>query len=62
MRRPPTRQEGQAQRPIDAVELEQPSEQDPALCPAGRVGEEPVGAPALLVELDERFEVGQRVG
>jgi hypothetical protein len=58
----PDRQEREPQRPVRSMEFEQAAEQDPALRPARRVGEEPVGAPALLVQVDERFEIGQRVG
>ena len=56
------RQERQAERAVRPVELEQAAEEDPALAPARRVREEAVGAPALLVEVDERVEVGERVG
>ena len=56
------RQERQPERSVRPVELEQPTEEDPALGAARRVGEEPVGAPALLVQVDERLEVGERVG
>ena len=56
------RQERQAQRPVRPVELEQAPEEDPALGAARRVREEAVGAPVLLVQVDERLEVGERVG
>src|SRR4051794_30990855 len=55
-------QERQPDRPVRAVELEQALEQDAALGAARGVGEQAVGAPPLLMEVDERLEVGKGVG
>ena len=56
------REEREPQRVAGAEQLEQAAEEHPALLAARRVGEQPVDAPALLVEVDERLEVRERVG
>jgi hypothetical protein len=54
-------QEGEAQLAIGPEELEESANEDSALFPTGGRREQPVGAPALLVEDDERLEVGERI-
>ena len=55
------REECQVGWPVRAEELEQAADEAPALVAAGRGWEQPVIAPAGLVQVDERVEVGERV-
>ena len=61
--RDPPAADGQERQPraLGAGQLEQPPEEDPALRPARRVGEEAGRSPLLLVQVDERVEIGERV-
>ena len=54
-------QEAEVERPVRPEQLEQATEEDPALGAARCRREEAVRAPALLVEVDERLELGDRV-
>ena len=49
-------------RPVVGQQLEEAAKEDPALVPARRRREEPFGAPALLVEVDERVQVADGIG
>ena len=62
IRRPPTVRKQSRTGPVGPKHLEQAPEEQPARVAAGRRREQAVDAPAPLVEVDERLEVGQRVG
>ena len=55
-------QEVQLDRPVVAEQLEEATEEGPALVAARRRREEPLGAPALLVQVDERVQVADGIG